>query len=129
MMTMTRGSGGSPPRPCLLLAFEMGHRSWKLGFGVGMGPRPRVRQVAAGAVATVLTEVGAAKMRFGLAADAPVISGYEAGRDGFWWPSCLLAHGMTNHVVDSSSMEGNRRARRHDVAPYVPDVSGPTAGW
>jgi transposase len=90
----------------------VGHRSWKLGFTVGLGQRPRVRQVAAGAVEAVLTEVGDAKVRFGLAADAPVIGCYEAGRDGFWWHRCLLAHGITNYVVASSSIEVNRRARR-----------------
>jgi transposase len=44
--------------------------------------------------------------------DAPVISGYEAGRDGFWLHRYLLARGRANHVVDSSSIEVNRRARR-----------------
>jgi transposase len=41
-----------------------------------------------------------------------VISCYEAGRDGFWLHRYLMAHGITNHVVDSSSIEVNRRARR-----------------
>ncbi len=40
------------------------------------------------------------------------ISCYEAGRDGFWLHRYLVAHGITNHVVDSSSIEVNRRARR-----------------
>jgi hypothetical protein len=29
----------------LLLAFELGERTWKLGFTTGFGQRPRVRQV------------------------------------------------------------------------------------
>jgi transposase len=41
-----------------------------------------------------------------------VISCYEAGRDGFWLHRYLVAHSITNHVVDSSSIEVNRRARR-----------------
>ena len=46
-------------------------------------------------------------------ADAtPVISCYEAGRDGFWLHRWLLAQDVMNHVVDSSSIEVNRRARR-----------------
>jgi len=36
----------------------------------------------------------------------------EAGREGFWLHRFLLAQGMTNHVVDSSSIEVNRRRRR-----------------
>jgi transposase len=36
----------------------------------------------------------------------------EAGRDGFWLHRYLVGHGICNHVVDSSSIEVNRRARR-----------------
>ena len=34
----------------LLLAFELGERTWKLGFTTGLGQRPRMRAVPAGAV-------------------------------------------------------------------------------
>ena len=54
----------------------------------------------------------AAKRRFGLAVDAPVWSCYEAGRDGFWVHRWLVAAGIANVVVESSSIEVNRRARR-----------------
>ena len=37
---------------------------------------------------------------------------YEAGPDGFWLHRWLLAQGIANLVVDSSSIEVNRRARR-----------------
>src|SRR5262245_42599128 len=36
----------------------------------------------------------------------------EAGREGFWLHRFLEAQGLTNHVVDSSSIEVNRRKRR-----------------
>jgi transposase len=83
-----------------------------LGFTIGLGQRPRIRQVPAGATDRVLEEIGRAKRRFKLPDETPVISCYEAGRDGFWLHRCLVAHGVTNHVVDSSSIEVNRRARR-----------------
>jgi transposase len=54
----------------------------------------------------------AAKVRFGLALDARVRSCYEAGRDGFWLHRWLVAHAIDNVVVDSSSIEVSRRARR-----------------
>jgi len=95
----------------LLLAFELGERSWKLGFTTGLGQRPRVRQVPAGAVERVAEEIARATQRFKLPVDAPVVSCYEAGRDGFWLHRYLVAHGISNHVVDSSSIEVNRRAR------------------
>jgi len=41
-----------------------------------------------------------------------VLCCYEAGRDGFWLHRFLLAHGVQNQVVDSSSIEVNRRQRR-----------------
>lgn len=116
MMTMTRTNESTAPTITspinLLLAFELGERTWKLGFTVGMGQRPRMRQVPAGAMARVWAEIADAKARFKLAADTPVISCYEAGRDGFWIHRALVAQGVTNHVVDSSSIEVNRRARR-----------------
>jgi transposase len=112
MSTMTRTSESTTPTGGLLLAFELGQRSWKLGFTVGMGQRPRIRQIPAGAVSALVTEIERAKKRLGLSTDAPVTSCYEAGRDGFWLHRYLVAHGITNCVVDSSSIEVNRRARR-----------------
>lgn len=96
----------------LLLAFELGERTWKLGFTTGVGQRPRIRQVPAGAVGRVLEEIARAKRRFKLPDETPVISCYEAGRDGFWLHRSLITHAVLNHVVDSSSIEVNRRARR-----------------
>jgi transposase len=52
------------------------------------------------------------KERFGLSPETPVVSCYEAGRDGFWLHRCLLSLGVANEVVDSSSMEIDRRQRR-----------------
>jgi transposase len=112
MSTMTRGSESTAPAGGLLLAFELGQRSWKLGFTGGMGQRPRIRQIPAGAVTALMTEIERAKKRLGLPSDAPVTSCYEAGRDGFWLHRFLVAHGITNYVVDSSSIEVDRRARR-----------------
>ena len=45
-------------------------------------------------------------------AGAPVVSCYEAGRDGFWIHRALTQMGVRNRVVDSASIEVNRRARR-----------------
>jgi transposase len=111
-MPMTRAIESTAPTGGMLMAFELGQRSWKLGFTVGMGPRPRVRQIPAGALDALATEITRAKKRLGLSADAPVTSCYEAGRDGFWLHRYLVAMGVTNYVVDSSSIEVNRRARR-----------------
>jgi transposase len=116
MMTMTRTSESTAPASIspipLLLAFELGERTWKLGFTTGFGQRPRVRSVPAGSVDRVLEEIARAKRRLKVRAETPVVSCYEAGRDSFWLHRYLVAHSITNHVVDSSSIEVKRRARR-----------------
>jgi transposase len=96
----------------LLLAFELGERTWKLGFSTGLGQRPRVCTIPAGAVDRVLEHIDRAKKKVKLPTETPVFSCYEAGRDGFWLHRWLVAQAITNHVVDSSSIEVNRRARR-----------------
>ena len=85
MMTMTRTEESTAVATAvaptiLLLAFELGERSWKLGFTPGLGQRPRIRQIAARATDRVLEEIARAKVRFKLPAEAPVMSCYEAGR-------------------------------------------------
>jgi transposase len=110
-MTATRRLDSSTTTPRLHLAFELGWATWKLAFTTGFGQAPRLRSVPARDRAAVLREVAQAKDRFRLPADTPVVSCYEAGRDGFWlhrW----LAGGVANRVVDSSSIEVNRRRRR-----------------
>lgn len=97
----------------LLLALDLGNSKWKLGFTVGGGALPpRIRTIPARDLAALAREIAAAKARFGLAADAPVRSCYEAGRDGFWVHRALTTLGITNVVVDSASIEGNARGRQ-----------------
>jgi transposase len=98
--------------PYLYLAFELSQNQWKLGFTIGVAQRPRIRNITARDLPALQHEIQAAKKRFGLPTDAPVLSCYEAGRDGFWIHRCLEKHGIQNLVVDSSSIEVSRRARR-----------------
>jgi len=108
----TRAVESSVASPVLYLAFELGQQRWKLGFTTGLGQRPRERTIAARDVGAVARELARAKERFALPADAPVVSCYEAGRDGFWLHRWLVAQGVVSHVVDSASIEVNRRRRR-----------------
>jgi transposase len=102
----------SSEQPVLYLALELGWDSWKLVFTTGPGPAPRRREMSARDVAGLAREIAEAKRRLRLPADCPVVSCYEAGRDGFWLHRWLLAQGVQNAVVDSSSIEVNRRQRR-----------------
>ena len=78
--------------PVLYLALELGWKDWKLAFTVGMGQKPRLRTIAGRDTALLLVEVKKAKRRFGLPEQAPVVSCYEAGRDGSWLHRFLIAH-------------------------------------
>jgi transposase len=98
--------------PVLYLAFELGWTSWKLAFTVGAGQKPRLRSIPARDTDALLLEIRGAKARFGLPEPAPVISCYEAGRDGFWLHRFLAARRVENLVVDAASIEVNRRQRR-----------------
>ncbi len=95
----------------LYMAFELGEKSWKLSLGDGHRAPSRCT-VAAGDTSAVLTAIANAKARCHLCADAPVYSCYEAGRDGFWLHRWLAQQGIANLVVDSASIEVNRRSRR-----------------
>jgi transposase len=110
--TATHTKYGNTAAGILFMAFELSDKTWKLGFTTGPGQKPRERNVAARNQERVLEEIASAKRRLGLPETAPVVSCYEAGRDGFWLHRFLLAHGMTNHVVDSSAIEVSRRQRR-----------------
>ena len=110
--TTPRMTQDSLSQSTLYLAFELGKNTWKLGFTIGMAQQPRERTIPAGALETLQKEITRAKQRFGLPEDACVVSCYEAGRDGFWLHRYLVAHGVTNHVIDSASIEVNRRQRR-----------------
>jgi len=98
--------------PTLYVAVELGGSSWKLAATTGLGQPPRLRTLPARALPRALDELARAKARFHLDPAAPVVSCYEAGRDGFWLHHALPAHAVRNHVVDSSSIEVNRRQRR-----------------
>jgi transposase len=110
-MTATTRTVECNAETTLWLAFELGSTKWTLGFTTGAAQRPRIRTIPAGDLRALEGEIAAAKMRFSLAADTPVRSVFEAGRDGFWVHRWLVARGIDNIVVDSSSIEVKRRAR------------------
>jgi transposase len=112
MTTATPTKHDATTERVLFMAFELSEKTWKLGFTTGHGQKPRERAVAARHQARLLQEIAQAKRRFGLPETAPVVRCYEAGREGFWLHRFLQAQGITNQVVDSSSLEVNRRKRR-----------------
>ncbi len=96
----------------LYLAIELSKQEWKLGFTIGPGQAPRLRSVMGRNLAGVIREIQLARERFGLGKESEVLSCYEAGRDGFYLHRYMHSQGVKNLVVDSASIEVNRRFRR-----------------
>lgn len=111
-MTATTHRTQSTGSQTLFLSLELSKSTWRLTCSIGPGVAPRERRIAAGSAVAFIAELTRAKQRFGVPVDAPVRSCYEAGRDGFWVHRWLTGLGVENAVVDSSSIEVPRRARR-----------------
>ena len=95
----------------LYMSFELGDKSWKVTASDGhRSPEPvqRGRRRHGRSCALHRQGPGALQAR----AAARVHSCYEAGRDGWWLHRWLIEQGVDNIVVDSSSIEVNRHARR-----------------
>src|SRR5687767_5718325 len=100
MQSVTHPAESTRNAATLYMALELGAQKWLVVFGATMdGPRRRRQLVVTrsdtigGPLAAAIAE---AKRAFGLAADAPVWSCYEAGRDGFWVHRLLATLGVAN---------------------------------
>lgn len=98
--------------PVLLVAIEMGLKSWRLAMMALGGAKRRYQTVRGGDYLALSEAVLKAKRKLGLAEDAPVILCYEAGRDGFYPYRRLTESGYRVYVIDSASIEVSRRKRR-----------------
>lgn len=95
----------------LYMAMELSANKWLIAFSSGIARDPRVREVPARHLPALHSEIRRARQKFALPEDAPVVSCYEAGRDGFWLHRCLKYHGIGNVIIDSASIERNRRSK------------------
>src|SRR5262249_60013125 len=100
------------PTATLYIALELGQDKWLIACATQAADKPRFRSLRARDRGRLQEEIAKAKQRFGLPADAPVCTCYEAGRDGFWLHRALTKRGLDNVVVDSGAIEVNRR-RKH----------------
>ena len=112
-MEMTKGTQikkDSSEGAFLYMAVELSQKKWKLGFSDGK--KMRFRDISARVLEQLQEEVEMAKQKFQLPDCVKIQCCYEAGRDGFWLHRYLLSCGVDNVVVDSSSIEVNRRKKR-----------------
>ncbi len=112
MTAQTRSAMSSVSEPTLYVAFELGATDWTLAMTSALGQVPWLRKVRAGDFPKLTRVLVEGRRQGGLPATAIVMSCYEAGRDGFWIHRALEAQGLRNRIVDSASIEVNRRARR-----------------
>lgn len=110
--TATEGKMASTNSGILHLSLELGRKKWKLGFTTGLGQKARKKTIRGGDTDALRNEIVLAKRRFGLEEEGRVVSCYEAGPEGFWLHRWLLSIDVENVVVDSASIEVNRRKRR-----------------
>lgn len=94
----------------LYMACELSHNTWKLAFS--NGEKMRTVTMDARDMDQLQRAIEGSKSRFKIEGEVEIRSCYEAGRDGFWLHRYLLSCGIENMVVDSSSIEVNRRKRR-----------------
>jgi transposase len=95
----------------LYMALELSGHKWKVAISDGQRS-PSQHSVDAPELGELLKVIDKAKRGCAVQGELKVVSCYEAGRDGFWLHRWLLAQGIENVVVDSSSIEVNRRLRR-----------------
>jgi transposase len=91
----------------LYLGLELSNKNWKLAFSNGI--KNRFVTIYARDLKRFHQEVDESRKRLGLASNGQIMSCYEAGRDGFWIHRFLVDGGIENIVVDSASIEVNRR--------------------
>ena len=94
----------------LYMAIELSNKTWRLGFS--NGKKARQITLEAGDLGALEEQITLAKEKLKLAPGCAVKSCYEAGRDGFWIHRHLVGQGIDNIVIDSASIEVNRRQRR-----------------
>jgi transposase len=97
------------PEGILYMALELSNSKWRLALSDGQ--HRRQKSIAAGDLLALDEELAKAKAKWGLES-ARVVSCYEAGRDGCWLHRELERRGIENLVIDASSIEVSRRARR-----------------
>jgi transposase len=109
-MNLLANQNDNATSPILYMALELSNSKWVIAFG--NGTKTRKVSIEANDIDELQKEIQVAKEKLRLPTNSEVISCYEAGRDGFWIHRCLEKHGIKNMVIDSSSIEVSRKARR-----------------
>ncbi|MBY0267246.1 MAG: IS110 family transposase [Burkholderiales bacterium] len=95
------------------LVFELSKSKWKLGIVLPGSPKMSRFTIDGGDLAALEARLATVRARAGRCGrPVRIVSCYEAGLDGHWLHRWLVGQAVDSHVVDASSIEVNRRARR-----------------
>jgi transposase len=95
------------------VAFELSKAKWKLGIVVPGSEKMSRFTIAGGDLTALTARLAAARAKAErCCVTVRIVSCYEAGFDGHWLHRWLVDQGVSNHEIDSASIEVNRRARR-----------------
>jgi len=111
---MDRATNSTAPADRLLCAVELSKNSWLLGIQFPDRQKASVYPLKGGDSEGLMAKLVAACDRWTkVSGKKPsIILCYEAGYDAFWLARFLQARGIECLVVDSASMQVNRRSRR-----------------
>jgi transposase len=97
----------------VLIVFELSKATWQLGVAFPGTTKMSRYLVDGGNLEQLSGRLAAVEARVGRSGKpARVMTCFEAGLDGHWLHRWLIERGITSHVVDASSIEVSRRARR-----------------
>jgi transposase len=98
----------------IFLALELSGTCWLVALHAPDAGKVERHRLASGAAAELLALIARIRSRVQcrLGAVPRVACCYEAGRDGFWLHRLLEAKGIASHVMDPTSLQVDRRARR-----------------
>jgi len=95
------------------VAFELSKAKWMLGVILPGSKKLSRYTITGGDMAALAVRLAEWRKKAALGGKpVRILSCYEAGFDGHWLHRWLTDQGVTNHEIDPSSIEVNRRARR-----------------
>jgi transposase len=95
------------------LVFELSKAKWKLGVMLPGSQKMSRFTITGGDLKTLTARLAAMRAKAERCGKpVRIVSCYEAGLDGHWLHRWLSDQGVISHVVDPSSIEVSRRARR-----------------
>ena len=111
---MNHAITGTPAETILHGALELSKNSWLLALQFPDRAQPSLYPIRGGDTVGLMAKLTVARDRWAkMSGKAPsIVLCYEAGYDAFWLARFLKARDIECLVVDSASMQVNRRARR-----------------